>query len=319
MLPLLHRVVLPPWFPGQMGVPGSTSAEGLRLTPNGIVVYVDANHPDANDNNDGFDPQHPMLTLQAGINRARYLQGTTTIDSTKNHEALVLVAPGHYNEQILFSGYNVHVVGLGNPVPGKDYGVSINYDGAVAAAPAVLAFSGSGIRLSNLHIYCDAALPAIYCAGGDNNLIENCVIELDGANATHGILADSMKGSWIKDCVILNPVTAGIEINTVPNAYAIQGGIENCMIYSDVNGAVGILIDNGVVVYNFRISRNFIDLYNGDATNIGIDNNAAGNMFITENALVMAAAAVPAESAGVGMLHNWASINGVVTDPFDDD
>ena len=318
-LSLHHRIVLPPWFPGQMGVPGSTSDEGLKLTPSGKTIFVDKNHPNASDDNDGFDPRAPMLTLQAGINRARYQVGTTTVDSAKNHEAVVLVSPGHYNEQILFSGYNVHIIGLGSPVPGKDYGVSINYDAAIVAAPAVFAFSGSGIRLSNLHIHCAGAIPALYNAGGDNNLIENCIIECDGVNATYGIQMESMKGSWIKDCIIINPLTAGIWLDGGADRYAIHGGIENCMIHSDIADVVGILIDADMTCYNFRVSRNFIDVEGGGAGAIGIDNNAAGNIFVTENALVMAAAAVPAESASHGMLHNYASINGVVTDPFDDD
>jgi len=303
-----------------MGVPGSTNAEGLRLTPSGTMVFVDANHPEASDDNDGFDPSHPMLTLQAGINRARYIPGTTTIDSDKNHEAVVLVAPGHYNEAIAFSGYNVHVIGLGSPVPGKDYGVSINYDGAVtAASPAVLAFSGSGIRLSNLHVYCDAAIPAIYNAGGDNNFIDNCVIECDGTNATYGIVMESMKGSWIRDCVITSPKTAGIFLDGAANRYAINGGIERCQIYSAVTGAKGIFIESTMTAYNFRVYQNFISLAGAGNTAKGIDNDATGNVLIADNYLIMSATGTPAESAGIGMLHNHATKNGTVTDPFDDD
>jgi len=269
--------------------------------------------------NDGLSWERSLNTLQAAINLARYLPGTTTIDDTKDHHTFVFVAPGHYNEgEILFSGYNIHIIGCGCPVPGKDYGVSINYDGA-ADATAALAFSGSGIHLANLHVYCDFAAPAIYCAGGDNNFIENCVIECDGTNCTYGIQMDSLKGSWIKDCVIISPKTAGIYGAGGANHYTINGGIENCQIYSAVAGCKGIFIQNTMTAYNFRIYQNFIDLEGAGATAKGIDNDATGNMIIADNYVVIETGATAIESASHGSLNNHVSTNGTVTDPFDDD
>ncbi len=280
------------------------------------VYFVDS--VNGLDTNDGLSWATPFKTIMKGLNTARRLPGSTTIDDTKDHQAWVFVAPGHYNEAIAFSAYGVHLVGLGSPVPGKDYGVSINYSGATAAN-AALAFGGSGNSIRNLHINVGAqALPGIWCNAGDNNLIENCVIDGDGATATHGILLYSMKGSWIRDCVISGFITTGIKLEGGADRYAIQGGIERCQIFMPtVAGAKGIYIDGNMTVYNFRVDRNFVDARGGGATGKGIDNDAAGVVFITDNYVLTDAGTpietVPADSAGI--LHNHTHNATTVIDP----
>ena len=190
----------------------------------GVKVFVDVNN--GSDNNDGSNWMKAKATIQAGVNLARYVTGTTTINSDKDHLAYVFVAPGHYNEDSLaWSGYGINIIGMGGGVPGKDYGVSINYDGANATY-AGMAFGGSNNSLQNLHIYVAEAIPGIWCNAGDNNLIKNCVIECDGTNATYGIHMDSMKGSRIEDCVIINPITSGIYVKGGAGVYAINGYIK---------------------------------------------------------------------------------------------
>lgn len=271
------------------------------------------------DANTGLSWEQAKATLDAAVDLARYLPGTTTIDDTKDHHAIVNVAPGHYNESLLFSGYNIEIIGSGCPVPGKDYGVSVNYDGAVTTT-AVIAFSGSGIRLANLHVYCDAAIPAIYNAGGDNNIIENCVIECDGVTCTYGIQMESMKGSWIKDCVITSPLTAGIFLDGGADRYAINGGITGCQIMGDdTAGVKGIYAESTMTGYNFRIGDNYIDVEAGGVTSIGIDCDMTGNIFVADNYVVVETGASSITTAGHGQLNNHVSTNGTVTDPKDDD
>jgi len=270
------------------------------------------------DSNTGTSWRRPFATIMAGVNKARYIPGTTTYDTSKDHHGVVLIAPGHYNEQVLFSGYNVHLIGCGLAVPGKDYGVSINYDGAVDATAAV-GFSGSGISLHNLHVHCAAAIPAVYVAGGDNNLLENLVIECDGTLCTYGIHANSMKGSWIRDVVIRTPKTAGVFLDGGNERYCIDGGIERCNIYGTATGVKGIHCESTMTVYNFRVYQNFIDVEGGGATSIGIHNEAVANMYIADNYVVVETAATAISSAGHGSLHNHVSVNGTITDPFDDD
>jgi len=241
----------------------------------------------------------PYYTLQAALNFARYELGTTSLSYTdKNRNFVVLVKPGHYNEgEILFSGYNIRLIGCGPLVPGKDYGVSINYDGA-ADATAAIAFSGSGISLENLHIYCDFAAPAIYCAGGDNNAIKNCVIECDGTLATYGIHMASMKGSRIEGNVIQGAKTAGIWVDGGADHYFINGWIENNTIHSNVENTTGILVDVDNTCYNSWIRRNWISLTNGSSCK-GIDiNTTAGGPLAADNYVSVPSSATPIEHAG---------------------
>jgi len=58
-----------PWYPGQFGVAGSDVQRGLRWEPQGIVLYVDENHPNATATADGTDPENPLTTIQLAVNR----------------------------------------------------------------------------------------------------------------------------------------------------------------------------------------------------------------------------------------------------------
>lgn len=279
------------------------------------VWYVDS--VNGSDGNSGRSWDDAYATIDKGIDQARYLPGTTTIDDTKDAHKLVLVAPGHYNEgELLFSGYNITIEGVGPGVPGKDYGVSINYDGA-ADATAAMAFSGSGITLRHLHIYCDFAAPAVYCAGGDNNLIEDCVIECDGTLATYGIRMDSMKGSWIRNCVITGAITAGIYVNGGANHYYIHGGIQDTLVYSSTSNTTGILVDNTVTAYNSVIERCKVSLATGSSAK-GIDVNCTGGLLVVDNRVSVPASATPIEHAGGDqfLLHNATAAGTVNADPY---
>jgi len=279
------------------------------------VYCVDSVNGD--NSNPGLSWEAPFAAIQTAVNAARYLPGTTTIDDTKDHNSLILVAPGHYNEgEILFSGYNIHIKGVGPVVPGKDYGASINYDGA-ADAYAAIAFSGSGITLENLHVYVDFAAPGIYCAGGDNNMIKNCVVECDGSTATYGIQMDSMKGSRIERCVVNGALTAGIYVAGGANHYFIEGWIEDCLVYSAVSNTTGILVDNTVTAYGARIKNNEVALASG-ASCKGIDVNCTGGVLLTKNCVSVPASATPMEHAGGDqfMLHNATAAGTVNADPY---
>jgi len=65
-MPLLR---LPPWFPGTYSVPGADVQEGIRQGTKNIVLYVDPDHYDANDSNDGTNPNHPLAHIQAAVDK----------------------------------------------------------------------------------------------------------------------------------------------------------------------------------------------------------------------------------------------------------
>jgi hypothetical protein len=267
-------------------------------------------------NGSDTDRRLPYKTIQAAINEARY-RGTGALNYTdKSQYSIIYVAPGHYNEQVLFSGYNIALVACANPAAGKDWGVSLNYDGAVAAT-AVLGFSGSGLAiLGPWHVYCDAAIPAVYCTGGDNNIIDGMTIEGDGVNMTYAIHAVSLKGSWLRNIIASGFMTAGIYCPGGADQYAIHGGIEGCQLFAGTSaGAKGIYIHADATAYDFRIFRNFIDVVGGGATAKGIDNDAA-RILIAENYIVNANGATSIEDAGGCVLTNHSRIvSGTIVDP----
>lgn len=65
----LPQIRIAPIYPGQMGVSGSDVQRGLRWEPQGIVLYVDNNHPGASADADGTDPENPLTTITLAIAR----------------------------------------------------------------------------------------------------------------------------------------------------------------------------------------------------------------------------------------------------------
>ena len=269
------------------------------------IYHVSDSH--GNDNYSGLSWKKAKKTIQAAVNLARYVTGGTTISYTeKSIKSLILVAPGHYNERVAWSGYGVDLVGCAHGRPGKDYGVCINYDGALTLADNVyvVAFGGSGNTVRNLYVNVGAqAMPGITILAGDNNLIQNCVIEGDGT-MTYGIDCESMKGSVIEDCIIEGFATAGIRIH---GGYAIQGGIYNNQIHSDETGADGILVDSAIVANgSFVIRDNFIDVLGGAGGSIGMDINYTGQLFVVNNFVRAHTTAI--DSEGEGCIQNHCSV-----------
>jgi hypothetical protein len=195
-----------------------------------------------------------------------------------------LIAPGHYNgEDIWWGGYGLDIIGCGHGRPGGDFGVCINYDG-LQDANGVILIQGSGNSLRNLFIRCDTAIPGIFIAAGDNNLIENCVIQSDG-DMTYGIQCASLEGSVIQDVTIRDFAIAGIYKDNA--GHAIQGGIYRCQIGGEnlTAGADGILFDNCVKDGTFVIRDNFIDVRAGGVGSVGISIAGTGTLWVAENHL----------------------------------
>lgn len=75
--PVLTR--LNPWYPGQMGVPGTDSDTGLRLNSTGTIFYVDPNFPGASDGRDGTDPTAPLLTVAKALTLVQPQRGDVIV------------------------------------------------------------------------------------------------------------------------------------------------------------------------------------------------------------------------------------------------
>lgn len=66
---------LNPWYPGQMGVPGTDTETGLRLHSTGTIFYVDPNAVGVSDARDGTNPNDPLLTVATAITKCQDYRG----------------------------------------------------------------------------------------------------------------------------------------------------------------------------------------------------------------------------------------------------
>lgn len=226
---------------------------------------------DTQANDQGKSIDAPFKTIQYALNVARYVPGTSTLDTTKDRRKYIFIMPGQYNEQILFSGYNISLIGLGNRSNG-DYGVIINYDDAVTTT-AVVGCTGAGLEFHNLCIQCSQAIPALLLATvSDAVVVKNCWIKGDNAKTcTIGISA-AIKNSVIEDNVI-NGCIAGI--NVAAGAWFNNSFIRRNKITNVTNG---IAIANTAVCTESEISDNKVigstsSIVNGQATDIIICGN----------------------------------------------
>lgn len=237
--------------------------------------YVDS--ISGNDGNDGLSWDTAFKTIQYAVNKARYLEGTTIIDSSKNHDKYVFVAPGQYNEQVLFSGYGIHLIGLGDSgIGGGDYGVVINYDDAVAST-GVLGCTGVNIEICNITINTTKNIPAIIIPSVSDGIhIHKCFFKGKDAKTTSAAIdAPSLKGCIIENNVIQGFAT-GIKLGYDAGQWFYLNAIQNNHI---VNVTDGMTIANGAVGISLsRIQRNNIIASTGSITNA-----QASDIMIIEN------------------------------------
>jgi len=142
MLPLIRAT---PWYPGQMGVPGSDVSRGLRSSPAGIVLYVDENHPNTSATNDGTDPEAPLNSVQTAVDRLISMQ--TASATPLNGSVIFIGANATIVESVIIRGTapkHCSIIGEsnGNGMP--------TWTSATAASVA-LTIHQQGWRISGIH------------------------------------------------------------------------------------------------------------------------------------------------------------------------
>ena len=75
-----------PFYPGQMGVPGTDTETGLRLNTTGTIFYVDPRYPGASDARDGTNPTDPLLTVATALTKCQAHRG----------DVIAVMASGHW-------------------------------------------------------------------------------------------------------------------------------------------------------------------------------------------------------------------------------
>lgn len=265
---------LPPWFGGQFGVPGSTTPEGLRSAPQGLVYYVDGSHADANDNNDGTDPDAPLATIQQAITLNN---ATITWANTPPYAGFnwIVISPGAYAEN-LTPPYYCRVIGLGLAT-GNTTDICVDVHPAAGSA---LAGTGLAAHWYNIRFTTDTAVPVIDMGVMNSCIFEKCAIT-DGnpGLATVGIDTTDANSSWIIDCKFTgntNPLTLGIRST---------GDFFSCRVARCEIAAVttGIDLSGAALCGNCVIEENKI--WGGGAVLLGtgIDDSVVGDSFCVNN------------------------------------
>lgn len=156
----------PPWFGGQLGVPGSDSPLGFRLHPDAVVIYVDSGHADASDQNDGTDPIKPKATVASAVSSSLLVpHSVIAISGDVAENVSVSTAIADY----------VTIVGIGN---GRYTPI---WAPAVATSPC-LTIDAYGWHVLNTHFQPGASssgvtLTRVVGAGAEGTVIEGCFFD----------------------------------------------------------------------------------------------------------------------------------------------
>jgi len=211
-----------PWYPGQMGVPGSDVSRGLRTQPNGIVLFVDGNHPNATTTADGTDPNNPLSTITAAMAK---LVAFHALSEVQAEGSTIVIAPGTYTDSIAIdrTSYppDCSIIGCGNSkfdvvwVPAAGDALSIDQSGwlidGIHFQPAA---DGAGVKLT-----WNAG------AGAEDTIIQNCFFDGRWGTGLYGVEFEGAPANCtIQDCRFAEFDTAQpcITITATPTASPYQ-------------------------------------------------------------------------------------------------
>jgi len=227
---------LKPFFGGQFGVPGSEAPQGLRWSPDAVVLYVDSGHADASDNADGTNPEQPLATVQAAVS------------SSLLTDYSIIVVNGTVEESVVTPDYvtgpsYVSIIGAGPT------GYSPSWQSDAADEPA-LDMRAVGWMVQGFRFLGQTAAACIELrhtdSGADDiairTVIQNCLF--DGlTTGQYGIWSHGCYDVWIIDCVfqLWNNVAndaCGLFAGTTPLAIPYRNHIIGCVFWDNDNHAI---------------------------------------------------------------------------------
>lgn len=169
-----------PFYPGQMGVPGSDARVGIRSSCEGVVFYVDPNIGE--DGGDGTDPTAPLKTIQKAVDKCAALRGDTIAVMTNNSWQYGTATDGRVlpvAEQVVIDTPGIRLVGLSpsgvNGVPWQPV-----QNGGQMLTINALDVLVEGFIFTNGLFTQPNAIRATWANGatfGDNLTVRNCVFE----------------------------------------------------------------------------------------------------------------------------------------------
>ena len=171
-----------PFYPGQWGVRGSDSKLGLRTHTDGVVYYVNPNHPDCNDSADGTNPDQPLVTVAAALTRCLPFRGDVIAVMANNAWQYGTALDGYrlpIEENVIIDVPGVRLVGI-SPAsstgvvwqPATNAGTCITVHALDVTIEGFLFTEGSKAGANAIAGVWDGMT-----AWGDNLTIRNCMFD----------------------------------------------------------------------------------------------------------------------------------------------
>lgn len=237
-----------------------------------LNYFVNGNHPNASDNNDGTDPEAPFATIQAAITASNALIDWALTPPYDDFNT-IWVAPGVYAEN-LTPVYYARIIGTGLATGGD---VCVNVEPATGSP---LAGTGLAMYLYNIRFTANTAVPVLDFGVCNSCVIDSCMV-VDGNPGLATVLIDmtSAGGTKIVNCNLTYTSSAPpIGIRSTGNFFDCQ--ISGCKIAA---ATTGIDLSTGGLFGNSIISHNYI--YNGTTGTLatGIDDSTTGHTLVVDN------------------------------------
>lgn len=275
-------------LPSREGVWGfrGTARYGKSGGDTALNYYVDKNHPNGHDSNDGTDPEAPFITIQAAVDANNALVDWGDCPSEFNS---IWIAPGEYAEN-LTPPYYARMIGTGLAT-GNSTDICVDVH---PAAGSPLAGTGLGLCMYNIRFTCDTAHPVLDFGVMNSCVIERCAIT-DGnpGLATNGIETTDANSSWIVECLLkgnTNPLTNGI-VSTGDFYSCRVIGCEICAVTTGIDLSGAALCGNAVAAHNM--------IWGGGAVLLGtgIDDSVVGDLLCVNNYITATDAISHADAA----------------------
>jgi hypothetical protein len=312
---------LPPFFPGQWGVRGSDNKLGLRQHTDGAVFYVNPNHPDCDDNNDGTNPDHPLATVANALTKVTAFRGDIIAVMANNAWQYGEPLDGYVlpiAEEVTVTVPGVRIVGISQSsstgvvwTPAHNAGTCITVNAIDVSIEGFL-FTQAGFAGCN-------AIVAVWdgvTAHGDNLTVRNCVfddtvdiaISLEFvwyANIHHNVFWECdaygiyslQPGSGnqyliISDNVFNNCGTSAMSLiecsnchvfsNSIYNATAQAAGVATNMGITTATGAENMIFDNYFsCLLPVPANGDWDDLNTAAATDAWVGNHCMNGIAVT--------------------------------------
>jgi len=292
-VPLLRQRI---FYPGQFGVRGTDSEEGIRTDTHGTVFYVDPNATGVSDGRDGTDPRHPLETVGAALTHCQPYHGDVIAVMANNRWQYARTADERriaLQESVTVTVPGVRIVGISPSGQGVFWYPAAT--GGTCITVLAIDVTIEGFWFST-HILTPRAGDAIEARWdgtteyGDNLTVRYCLFD---DTVDTAIELDEVWYYDIHDCVFQECDVYGV-YNAAASGGADYGQIHNNS-FLDCNAAISLL---GGAASN-AIYQNRI--FNGGAaggaaaTDLGIDLTGGSLNIVCDNWL---SCALPGGGAG---------------------